>query len=64
MAEAGGGVLLALPATSPLGAAAITGAMTTAIRHVHGEKDPWTTNGGWEYNAVLIGPSRSMRATR
>ena len=54
VAEAGGGALLALPATSPLGAAAITGAMTTAIRHVHAEKGPWTTNGGWEYNAVLI----------
>ena len=27
----------------------------TAIRHVHGEKGPWTTQGGWEYNAVLIG---------
>ena len=29
--------------------------MTTAIRHVHAPKGPWNTNGGWEYNAVLIG---------
>jgi putative oxidoreductase len=34
--------------------AAITGAMTSAIRHVHAPKGPWVTDGGWEYNAVVI----------
>jgi putative oxidoreductase len=28
--------------------------MATAISHVHGSKGPWSTDGGWEYNAVLI----------
>jgi putative oxidoreductase len=28
--------------------------MASAIRHVHAEKGPWSTDGGWEYNAVLI----------
>lgn len=54
VAEAGGGALLASGVAMPLGGAAITGAMTTAIRHVHASKGPWTTEGGWEYNAVLI----------
>jgi putative oxidoreductase len=54
IAEAGGGALLASGIAVPLAGAAITGTMTTAIRHVHAEKGPWTTDGGWEYNAVLI----------
>jgi putative oxidoreductase len=53
-AEAGGGTLLATGIALPLAGAALTGTMTTAIRHVHAEKGPWTTQGGWEYNAVLI----------
>jgi putative oxidoreductase len=53
-AEAGGGALLASGVAVPLAGAAITGTMATAIRHVHGSKGPWTTDGGWEYNAVLI----------
>jgi putative oxidoreductase len=28
--------------------------MVGAIRHVHGEKGPWNTNGGYELNAVLL----------
>jgi len=54
LSEAGGGALFATGVATPLGAAAITGTMTTAIRHVHAPKGPWITNGGWEYNAVLI----------
>jgi putative oxidoreductase len=53
-AEAGGGALLASGVAVPLAGAAITGTMATAIRHVHGSKGPWNTEGGWEYNAVLI----------
>jgi putative oxidoreductase len=54
VAEAGGGALLATGVALPLAGAAITATMTTAIRHVHADMGPWTTNGGWEYNAVLI----------
>jgi putative oxidoreductase len=59
-AEAGGGALFASGLALPLAGAAITGTMTTAIRHVHGEKGPWTTDGGWEYNAVLIGATLAI----
>jgi len=54
VAEAGGGALLATGLATPLAGAAITGTMATAIRHVHAPKGPWVTEGGWEYNAVLI----------
>jgi putative oxidoreductase len=55
VAEAGGGALLASGIALPLAGAAITGTMTTAIRHVHAPKGPWVSEGGWEYNAVAIG---------
>lgn len=54
IAEAGGGALLAAGVALPLAGAALTGTMTTAIRHVHASKGPWSTDGGWEYNAVLV----------
>jgi putative oxidoreductase len=38
VAEAGGGALLATGVAVPLAGAAITGTMTTAIRHVHAPK--------------------------
>jgi putative oxidoreductase len=53
-AEAGGGALLASGLATPAAGAALHGVMTTAVRHVHAEKGPWTTEGGWEYNAVLM----------
>src|SRR6476620_875642 len=59
-AEAGGGALLATGVAMPLAGAAITGAMTTAITHVHAPKGPWTTEGGWEYNAVLIAATLAL----
>jgi putative oxidoreductase len=52
--EAGAGTMLALGLATPLAASAITGTMVTAIRKVHAAKGPWVTNGGYEYNAVLI----------
>src|SRR3954453_22024253 len=54
VSAAGGGALFAAGVAMPLAGAAITGTMATAIRHVHGAKGPWSTDGGWEYNAVLI----------
>jgi putative oxidoreductase len=52
--EAGGGLLLALGLATPAAAAALTGVMMTAIRQVHLKNGPWSSNGGYEYNAVLI----------
>src|SRR5947209_1256842 len=59
-AEAGGGALLVAGVGLPLAGAALTATMTSAIRHVHGDKGPWTTNGGWEYNAVLIAATLTL----
>lgn len=53
-AEAGGGALLILGAATPLAATTVASTMITAIRKVHAPKGPWVTEGGWEYNAVLI----------
>jgi putative oxidoreductase len=49
-----GGALLTLGALTPVAAGLITGVMITAIRKVHAPKGPWVTEGGYEYNAVLI----------
>jgi len=54
VAETGGGALLLLGAATPLGAAAVTGTMTVAIEKVHRPKGPWVSDGGYEYNAVLM----------
>ena len=54
LGEAGGGALLALGLLTPIGAAAIIGVMTVAIIVVHLSKGVWVTNGGYEYNLVLM----------
>ncbi len=54
LAEAGGGAALAAGAATPLAASALTATMLTAIHRVHLSKGPWVTNGGYEYNVVLI----------
>jgi putative oxidoreductase len=54
LAETAGGALLALGAATPLAAALLEGTMFTAIRKVHLDKGPWNTQGGYEYNLVLI----------
>jgi putative oxidoreductase len=53
-AEAVGGAMLAAGLATPLAASAITATMLTAIKSVHGKNGPWLTNGGYEYNVVLI----------
>jgi putative oxidoreductase len=54
LAEAGGGALMVAGLGTPVAAAALTATMITAIETVHLEKGPWVTNGGYEYNVVLI----------
>ncbi len=49
-----GGLLLALGLLTPFAAAALIGAMATAIWTVHMKNGPWVTKGGYEYNLVLI----------
>jgi putative oxidoreductase len=53
-AEAGGGTLLALGLATPLASTVLISTMLTAIHRVHGKNGPWLTNGGYEYNVVLI----------
>src|SRR3954462_5367465 len=53
-AEALGGLPVPGGFLMPVAAAMITGTMITAIRTVHGPKGPWVSEGGYEYNLVLI----------
>ena len=53
-AEAGGGALLAAGLATPMAASVLTATMLTAIQRVHLKNGPWLSNGGYEYNAVLI----------
>jgi putative oxidoreductase len=54
LSETIGGALLAAGAATPLAAASLIGTMISAIRLVHGPKGLWNTNGGYEFNLVLI----------
>jgi len=54
VSETAGGALFAAGAATPLAAAALSGAMITAIKTVHWEKGVWSTQGGYEYNLVLL----------
>ena len=62
-AETIGGVLLTLGALTPVAAGLITGTMITAIRKVHAPKGPWATEGGYEYNLVLIAAMVALTET-
>lgn len=53
-AEAGGGLLFALGLFTPAAAAALSSVMITAMRTAHSGKGPWVTEGGYEYNLVLL----------
>jgi len=53
LAEAGGGLLLALGLFMPLGAAAAISVMVVAVFSVHIQKGFFVNNGGYEYNVVL-----------
>ena len=60
--EAIGGALLTVGALTPVAAGLITGTMITAIRKVHAPNGPWSTNGGYEYNAVLVAAVLALTA--
>jgi putative oxidoreductase len=54
-AETGGGLLLITGLATPLAAAALISVMLTAIYRVHLKNGFWNSNGGYEFNLVLIG---------
>lgn len=54
VSELAGGLMLALGLLTPLAAVILIGTMVTAIATVHYSKGIWSTQGGYEYNLVLI----------
>jgi putative oxidoreductase len=54
LGEFGGGLLLLLGWFTPLGSAVIIAVMVAAIWTVHGPKGLWMTDGGFEYQLVVI----------
>jgi putative oxidoreductase len=62
VAEFAGGALFALGALTPVASTLISSTMITAIRKVHAKQGPWATEGGWEYNAVLIAVATAIAA--
>jgi putative oxidoreductase len=61
--EAVGGALIATGLLTPVGTALVTGSMVQAIKTVHAPKGPWVTEGGWEYNAVIIAALAALTET-
>ena len=62
LGEFGGGLLLILGLLTPLGAAALIGVMTVAILTVHAPKGWQATEGGYEYNVVLVAVAFALAA--
>jgi putative oxidoreductase len=54
VSEAAGGTMLGLGFLTPLGSAAVIGVMNQAVRTVHWQKGFFATNGGYEFNMVLV----------
>lgn len=54
LAETGAGAAIVAGAATPLAAGGLIASMVTAIRKVHGKNGVWNSNGGFEYNLVLI----------
>ena len=49
-----GGAMLVAGAFTPVAATSLIATMITAIRTVHFKNGVWSSNGGYEYNLVLI----------
>jgi putative oxidoreductase len=62
LAEAGGGLLLALGLLTPLAAALIISVMVVAVSKVHFAKGVWNQDGGFEYNLVLVASAFALTA--
>ena len=60
VAETGGGAGLLLGFQTPLASSALIATMLTAINRVHFKNGPWATEGGFEYNVVLIAAAAAL----
>ncbi|HEY1368763.1 MAG TPA: DoxX family protein [Gaiellaceae bacterium] len=58
-----GGVLFALGFITPLAALGIAVVMLTAIGSVHWSKGFWNTNGGYEFNLLILSVAVAIAAT-
>ncbi len=63
LAEFGGGLLLAAGLVTPLAALAIAGVMINAIVTVHWRNGVWSTQGGYEYNLLILTAVAALAAT-
>jgi putative oxidoreductase len=63
LGETGGGTLVLLGAATPLASAALIATMLTAINRVHIKNGPWVSDGGYEYNLVLIAAALALAET-
>ena len=63
VAEIAGGALLAAGLLTPLGAALLSAVMLTAIWTVHRTNGLWITEGGFEYNLVMMAAAFGVTAT-
>jgi putative oxidoreductase len=62
LAEAGGGLLLALGLLTPLASAALIAVMVVAIVTVHAKNGLWNTSQGYEFNLVLAAVAFAVAA--
>ncbi|WP_349897650.1 DoxX family protein [Parafrigoribacterium soli] len=60
LTETTGGAAMLAGAATPLAGAGLIATMLTAVRKVHLKNGPWNSNGGYEYNAVLIAAVASL----
>ena len=63
ISEIVGGALLAAGLVTPLGAALLSAVMLTAIWTVHRTNGLWITEGGFEYNLVMMAAAFGVTAT-
>jgi len=62
MFELCGGALIALGLLTPVAALLLTAVMTTAVLTVHLRNGLWVSNGGYEYNLVLMAVAFALSA--
>jgi putative oxidoreductase len=62
-AETAGGALLALGLLTPIGAVLTIATMVAAVLTVHLPRGFWNTNGGYEFNAVLVAAAFALAGT-
>lgn len=63
ISETAGGAAIAAGLATPVAAAGLTATMLTAIHRVHLKNGPWNSNGGYEFNVVLIAAVLALAET-